>query len=85
MTDQPQTPAAQGTDQGAVPSRVVITFPRPGAADCEITTEGLVTPGQLMVAAWWLPEWFRRNLVVPAAAGPRIVTADHLPPGGRRQ
>lgn len=85
MTGPKPVPDPEPPAEPAVPSRVVITFPGPGLADCDITTEGLVTPGQLMVAAWWLAEWLRRNLQTPPAAGQRLILADHLPPGGRRQ
>lgn len=62
------------------PSRIVLTFPGLGQADCTIALEG-VTPGQVMSAAWFL-DTFARELragQVPGVA-PRLVLADHLPP-----
>jgi hypothetical protein len=52
----------QAPENGATaPSRVVITFPGRGLADCTISAEG-VTAGQLMAAAYWLDAWLRSQL-----------------------
>lgn len=78
----PVTPPRDGADQGAAPSRIVLTFAGPGAADLGIALEN-VTPGQLMAAAWWLDQWVRQQVAPQPNRPPGgIVLADRLPPRG---
>lgn len=85
MTDQPTPDTAQGADQGAAPSRIVLTFAAPGRSALSIALEN-VEPAQVYLAAWFL-DTFARELRSGSLATPArgIVLADRLPPGGRRQ
>ena len=85
MTDQPDRPDQEPASDTPAPGRILITFAAPRSADCQITTEGPVTSGQLMVAAWWLDQWLRSELGKGAQSPRGLVLPDHLAPGGLRR
>lgn len=70
MTDPQQTPEPQ---PAAPASRITIDFPAAGAADPTIRLEN-VTPGQTMVAAWFLDAYAHelRAQAADSSAGQRI-------------
>lgn len=55
MATDPKSPADGGLPLPG-PSRIVLTFSAPNAADCSIGVES-VTPGQLYLAAWSLERY----------------------------
>lgn len=70
MTAPQQTPEPQPERPA---SRIVVEFPAPGAADPTIRLEN-VTPGQTMVAAWFLDAYAHelRAQAADSSAGQRI-------------